>query len=226
MKHYVPIKFGSPLTSKLNRRYWELAHINGQPIVLAIQDFHYPTSMTWSEPSLTTYLYGYDSSWRHDSEGALVVTPERMAEHVWGDKRIPSGFFYLPNAAHVSAVVSNRQGTISKFNRIGLKAGFGSRRVRMLRVGTRHVHDPNAATPAEFSVEVHSPDYEEDWVEGMNVFHNPNAAIPLPPDMLPGAAHHFFEDGVLRSFLPEFHPYGTHTIITIAGQRRERVNDD
>lgn len=41
-------------------------------------------------------------------------------EHVWGDKRIPSGFFYLPNAAHITAVISNRQGTISKFNRMGL----------------------------------------------------------------------------------------------------------
>jgi hypothetical protein len=62
----------------------------------------------------------------------------------------------------------------------------------MLRVGTRYVDDANSATPGQFAVEVHSPDYEEDWIEGMCVFHNPNAIIPLLPEMLPGAAHHFF----------------------------------
>ncbi len=133
MKHYMPIKFGSALTSKLNRRYWELPHINGQPIVLAVQDFHYPASMTWSESALITYLYGQDFKSHHNEAGKLIITAERITEHVWGEKRIPSGFFYLPDAEHISAVMSNRQGTISKFNRMGLKAGFGSKRVRMLR---------------------------------------------------------------------------------------------
>jgi hypothetical protein len=226
MKHYLPIKFGSPLTSKLNRRYWELSHITGQPIVLAIQDFHYPMSMTWSETALVTYLYGYEFKWRHNEAGKLIITPERITEHVWGDKKIPSGFFYLQNAEHISAVISNRQGTISKFNRMGLKAGFGSKRVRMLRVGTRYLHDPNAAEPAQFAAEVHGPGYEEEWIEGLNVFHNPNAAIPLLPDMLPGAAHHFYEEGELQSFLPQFHPFGTQTIITIAGEEGEHVIGD
>lgn len=116
MKHYLPIKFGSSLTSKLDRRYWELPHINGQPIVLAIQDFHYPMSMTWSETALITYLYGYEFKWHHNEAGKLLITSERITEHVWGEKTIPSGFFYLPNAEHISAVISNRQGTISKFN--------------------------------------------------------------------------------------------------------------
>src|SRR6266436_4525940 len=137
MKHYLPIKFGSALTSKLNRRYWELPHIDRQPIVIAVQDFHYPMSMTWSETGLIIYLYGRDVRWHHNDRGQLIITFERVTEHTWGQKVIPSGFFYLPDAAHISAVISNRQGTISKFNRMGHKARFGSDRVRMLRVGTR-----------------------------------------------------------------------------------------
>lgn len=218
MMHYLPIKFGSPLTTKLNKRYWELPHVNQQPIVIAVQDFHYPKSMTWSETSLIRYLYGHVFKWHHDEEGKLIITPERIVEHVWGQKRIPSGFFYLPNAEHISAVISNRQGTVSKFNRMGLKAGFGSGRVRMLRVGTRYFHDKDSAAPAEFAADVNSADYVEDWMEGMCVFHNPNAQIPLPPEMLPGAAHHFFEDGEMHCFLPEFHPYGTQTLISIQGR--------
>jgi hypothetical protein len=51
-EHYVPMKFGSALFSKLNKRYWELPHVLGHPLVLAIQDFHAPQSMSWSSSAL------------------------------------------------------------------------------------------------------------------------------------------------------------------------------
>jgi len=224
MTHYLPIKFAGPLTTKLNRRYWELPHVGQQPIVIAIQDFHYPQSMTWSETSLVTYLYGHQFNWHHDECGRLIISPERIVEHVWGEKRVPSGFFDLPGAQNVSAVISNRQDTILKFNRMGLKAGFGSDRVRMVRAGRRYIDDPNSALPGEFVAEVNDPAYTESWIEGMCVFHNPSAAIQLPPEMFSGAAHHFFEGGRMRSFLPEFHPYGSHTLITIAGEQGEEAD--
>ncbi len=44
-KQYMPIKWGSALTSKLRKEYWNLPHVEGNPIVLAIQDFHCPRSM-------------------------------------------------------------------------------------------------------------------------------------------------------------------------------------
>ena len=75
MKHYLPIKFGSSLTSKLNRRYWELPHINAQPIVLAIQDFHFPLSMTWSETALITFESGLSRDCYH--AGAFTICRER-----------------------------------------------------------------------------------------------------------------------------------------------------
>jgi hypothetical protein len=46
-----------------------------------------------------------------------------------GQKVIPSGFFDLPGPENVSAVLFSNSGTISKFNRMGVVAGFGSRRV-------------------------------------------------------------------------------------------------
>jgi hypothetical protein len=113
-------------------------------------------------------------------------------------------------------VITNAQGTIAKFSRIGHKAGFGSRKIVMIRNGTRYVHDANAARPEEFEMVVNAPEYKETWVEGMNVYHNPNARIPLPMGMLPGAAHHFLrDDGRLGSFIPAFHPYGSITRIVV-----------
>jgi len=39
--------------------------------------------------------------------------------------------------------------TISKFNRMGFLAGWGSRDVRMLRMGTAYNPDPQAAVPVQ-----------------------------------------------------------------------------
>lgn len=218
MTQYLPIKFAGPLTNKLSRRYWEKAHIAGRPIVLAIADFHYPMSMTWSQTALTTYLYGSEFKWKHDEDGRLVITPEPIAEHVWGDKKVPSGFFGLPDAEHISAVISSREATISKFNRMGLKAGFGSPRVRMVRAGTRYVQDPNRSAPEEFTAVVHDPDYHEDWVDGLEVYHNPNAKIPLDVDMLWGATHHhILPDGQIESLTRNGQSFGTMTFVSLEG---------
>ena len=54
---------------------------------------------------------------------------------------------------------------------------------------------------------VNSAGYEEDWIEGLNVYHNPNAEIPLPMEMFPGAAHYFCDKaGQVTSHTPHFHP--------------------
>jgi hypothetical protein len=124
----------------------------------------------------------------------------------------------LPDAEHISAVISSREATISKFNRMGLKAGFGSPRVRMVRVGTRYVHDPNRAEPEKFAVEVHDPNYHENWIDGLEVHHNPNASIPLDPNMLWGATHHsLLPDGRIKSLSRHGQPFGTVTVVSLEG---------
>ena len=143
LEHYLPIKFGSSLTSKLRKRYWERDNVKGRPFALAIADFSSPGSMMHSSSSLERYLYGYIHYAGRDAEGRLTVTPRRIVEHQFGDKApIPSGFFDLPDAENVSAVLTTASGTISKFNRMGLLAGFGSGRVAMVREGTAVDHDP------------------------------------------------------------------------------------
>lgn len=214
---YMPIKFAGPLTDKLAKRYWERANVAGRPLVLAIQDFHAPMSMTISTSSLPKYLYGIAHDWKHDEAGKLVITPRKLSVHRWGSKEVPSGFFSLPDAENVSAVITNGSATISKFNRIGMIAGFGSKRVRLVREGLAVDPDPNATNPRRFVHEVNSADYRETWMEGMDVFHNPSARIPLDPGMLPGAAHHrLLSDGQLQTLAPAWHPLGTRTHITIA----------
>ncbi|HET9131579.1 MAG TPA: hypothetical protein VFO86_11555, partial [Terriglobia bacterium] len=117
--NYGPIKFAGPLTDKLKKKYWEKAHINGNPIVFAIADFHRPLAMVHSQTALTTYLYGRRFDVVRDHHGNLIPAAIPVTEHVWGQKRVPSGFFNLPGAENISAVISSREATLSKFNRIG-----------------------------------------------------------------------------------------------------------
>jgi hypothetical protein len=200
MLNYLPIKFAGPLTDKLKKKYWEKPHIGGNPIVFAIADFHRPFAMVHSQTALTTYLYGRRFNAVRDFRGNLIPTSVPVTEHVWGQKRVPSGFFNLPDAANISAVISSREATLSKFNRIGLKAGFGSPRVRMIREGTRYVPDRNRRHPQNLRVSVNAKRYREQWEDGLEVYHNPNANIELDPRILPTAMHHFLEGDELKSF--------------------------
>jgi hypothetical protein len=206
----MPIRFGSPLYTKLQKKYWELPHVVGNPIVFAIADFHDDQSMLWSSTALINYLYGYRHDFYYDDNGQLVIEPKKIESHKVGDKEIPSGFFFQPGTEQISAVLFSASGTISKFNRLGRQAGFKDPSVLMIRVGTCHDHDPNAAVPKVFRYVVDEKS-KETWGEGLSMFHNPNALHPVPEDLFPSIGHHCLRDGLIVSTLPEFHPYASFT---------------
>lgn len=126
-----------------------------------------------------------------DPGSEIIATP--IENHVLGTKSVQSGFFKLPESENISAVIFNDSGTISKFNRMGVCAGFGSDKVVLIREGYSVDPTPNAWKPIEFT-HVIGPDYHETWIEGMDVYHNPKALNPLDPRLLPGATHHALDD--------------------------------
>ncbi|WP_420839350.1 hypothetical protein [Bradyrhizobium oropedii] len=212
IENYVPIRLGRVLRRKLEHPtpYWERPEMDGIPFVIAVQDFHSPGAMRFISAAMSDYVFGV----RHS---LVDGSPELIDEHVWGELREQSGFFSFPNAENVSAVIVNAQGTLPKFNRLGYLAGFGSKHVRMVRSGV--AQDDQHRTP--FVHVIHAPRYSETWVEGMTVFHNPGARIPLDPDLIPGACHQFLQpDNSIVSLAPQFHPMFSGTSIWVAGRRR------
>jgi len=213
---FMPIKFGSPLFSKLqklNNRYSALPHVRDKPFILAIADFHEESSMTWSSSALTTYLYGKRFTWRKDAKGKLRVRNIRVREHRWKHKVIPSNFFGQPGSENVSAVLFANSATLSKFSRMGQLAGFGRKDVRMFRGGTYHDHDPDAPIPKRFYVEVTPKSYAESWTQGVTLFHNPNASYRIPPDVFLGVANYFLYKNRVAASFPKFFPYSSQTFI-------------
>lgn len=210
---YMPIKFGSALFSKLKKRYWELPHMQGAPLIIAIHDFHADDSMTWTSTALHEYLYALRVRPDTDQDGNSITKTVPINEHVWGAKKIPSGFFNQPDAEHISAVLFSNAATLSKFNRIGKIAGFGSADVHMWRYGDLWNPDPKATTPTPFGVEVVPGKYFETWSEGIRIFHNPNALIPIPPELFPHCSHHWSENGKLIDYLPDHFVFNSKTFI-------------
>ena len=224
LKNDMPLMWGSSLISKLNHEvkrnpldkndktkihYWELDYLKDKPFIIAIQDFHDDYCMTWSQNSLIEYLYGYRHQALYINE-KLKIIPQKIISFDKKGKAIPAGFFFQPLAENVSVIIATPLGTLSKFNRLGKQAGFDIYNSMMLRVGLCHRNDSNATKPNFFQYFVNENSHET-WVEGISVFHNPNALHPLNKNFFPNAAHHHFNNGQIISTMPEFLPYNSYT---------------
>ena len=209
LNDFMPIKFGSPLYSKLCKKYWEKEHVSGNPLIFAIHDYHNENAMTWSRTALSEYLYGVRT--RIVDEQPVS---EKIEKHVWDGKEIPSAFFYQENAENISAVLFSNQATIPKFNRMGKIAGLGSQNVKMFREGYMHDPNPDAIHPIPFMKDVDSPDYEESWSEGLVMFHNPNAKYPVDIDSFPDISHLYYsEERGFYGYQQPFDVFGSMTIV-------------
>ncbi|MGY4306444.1 hypothetical protein ACVIJ6_003687 [Bradyrhizobium sp. USDA 4369] len=222
LANYMPIKFGSALTSKLKKKnkdgesYWERGKAADKPFILAIADFHKPGrpdepgSMTYTQSALWPYLYGHRIEWAM-VDGELKISAIKNSEHVYGEKVIASGFFDLPGAENISAVLFSNAGTLAKFDRMGVGAGFGAADHRYYRFGVKSNHEPNAVAPKPFVEEI-KVNHQEFWSDELQLFHNPNARRPLSHKQF-GITQHFFENGEARTLSADDTVLASRTLI-------------
>jgi hypothetical protein len=215
LKQDLPVRLGSPLYSKLQKKYWELPQCADKPLVLAIQDFHAAGSLIISSTPLSHYLFGSEQHWYHDDDGQLIISEHKLEKHKGKTKEIPSGFFNLPGAENISAVLFCNSATVPKFNRLGHQGKYHSDAVRMIRWGTRYKHDPNAVRPALYMYEVGDQEnYLETWSEGTALIHNPNAVLPLPDEWLgAGSEEKMVDNRVVVTWKEYMLPYSSMTQI-------------
>ena len=208
---YMPIKYGNSLTNKLKRRsaagnaYWEEKGVAGLPFVIAVADFHKPASeselgsMIYTQSAIWTYLYGFITDWEM-VDGKLIIKNRDLKSHTFRGKMIESGFFSLPDAENVSAVIFSNAGTLAKFDRIGVLAGYAPPKHSYIRVGIRYNPDPDAVTGTPFLQEVSTDSYSEGWADELQVFHNPRALRPLPVECFGPLNQHFFREGKMVTY--------------------------
>ncbi len=207
-QNIIPIKLGRPLSDKCKKTYWELSHVKGLPLILAIEDFHETNSHFFNSYSLQSYLYGVGK----ENPSAKI---NRIEKHKHGSKEITSAFFGVKGTEYISAVVFNNHGDVEKFNRMGQQGKYRSDRVKIARKGV-FIKNSNPGKLFEFSYEIGAPNSPpeiplETWGQGMEIFHNPNALHPVPFNVLSNIAQWRFEDGNLQNMIPSFHPLSSIT---------------
>jgi hypothetical protein len=162
------------------RHYWEASHAAGLPFVIAVEAFHGDTALFHSDSPLASYLYGLHWTGGTNEPGETEITMELVDEHRRGTRSIPSAFFAFPDARHVSAVLFSNASTASQFLRIGIELGMDDPNFTVVRVGTCYNADPAAVDPLPFRYVVEPGKHRETFAQGLRLFHNPSALVPLP----------------------------------------------
>lgn len=226
MEHEMPQKFGSPLFTKTKKAYWNQPDVKGEPFAIAIMDFHAPASMTWSHTALSFYLYGVGVELRKDDPDYKSGNEKKLGDHIVGEKLVPTNFFAQPGNENVSAVLFSNAATVAKFNRMGVLAGFGDQAVKLTRIGGLYDHTPGSRDPIEFKIDVEDPGYNETWADEIEIYHNPNALVPLDPDLFPGQTHFFLKDDELVWIGPERRILFSRTHAEVYNASSSRTRED
>lgn len=213
LQNEIPIRWGSPLYSKLRKGYWKREHLADVPLVFALQSFTTFDSLEISDTPLVELLYGVRTIAGCAPDGTPQYQHTPISEHR-GSKTIPSRFFAQPDAEHVSAVLWSNSGTVGKFNRMAALQGLATSNIHMLRCGLRYDPHPDALEPEWFVERI--GDREEAWEEGLVLLHNPYALRPLPDDVLPQIVHHRLDGDIVIPTVPPGHIFRSQTV-TIVG---------
>jgi len=110
-------------------------------------------------------------------------------------------------------VIFSNAGTIAKFNRIGVLAGFAATNHKYYRLGYQYDPDPTALQGIPFHADVSSPNYDEYWGDEVQVFHNPRAIHPLPLEAVPDAVQYSYQNGRLTVIAHEGRVLGSMTAV-------------
>ncbi len=187
-----PKRMAKILSRKLAHAYHELPQCQGKPLVLMIAPFFEAGSVFYTDDALFYPLFG---------------APIPEVEFV-------PPFFRRPEAEAISAVLYCNQFTIPRFLRLAMDL-TAPNAPRVTRHGTCYLaRNDGDYSLEEFSYLVGSPNApKEPWSNGVTIFENPNARIPLRRDALPCSSHISVRDGYVFREVRGFHPVVSFTQI-------------
>lgn len=203
-------KIGSALYSKTKKNYQELEWVKGKPIVLAISPIHDDFARQISDSLLITYLFGYEFESTEDNQGNLVKV-DYIEKNIF-EKRNKSEFepfFNSEDSKHISGVLFFNDLTVDKFNRMGFING-NTENITIAR--SCDIYDPESSKPKEVFYLLKEAEFDEDWKQGVSIFHNPNAICPLDENSFDGFRQVWFRDDKLDGHMPAFFPYTSITL--------------
>ena len=202
-----PIRMGKVLVAKRRKRYWSLPPCRGLPFVIIVGPFHEAGSALYVEDCLARYLFGVEVYTDWIERNGLLVRAAPVIEHVYAGQSIASNFFEQPQSENISAVIYANAFTVSRFFRLAPGTDVESR-FQIRRGGVALIpRTPCGYAYADFDFDTADPQApDETWWQGVTVFSNPNAKVPLPDDFLPHTTSFRVLGGLPIRQVCDFHP--------------------
>lgn len=176
-----PRRIASILNKKLKLNYEQLPHCEGKPLILMVAPFF--------------------------ESGSVFYTDESLLNCLYENNRDRRGFFFRKETEAISAIMYCNAFTVPRFFRLSTIFDE-SADIFAIREGWYYAPQPDGGLEIrsyEFPVGASSSP-EESWAEGVTVFHNPNANIPISTTLLPCSSHFSFQDDGLTREVYGFHP--------------------
>jgi len=178
-----PRRINSILLRKLTHNYHELPQCRDKPLVLMIAPFFEAGSVFYTDDALVHLFFGAP-------DGVNGIRP----------------FFQRPEAGPVSAVLYCNQFTVTRFLRLATDFTAESA-PKVFRHGTCYLARDDDYTLKDFRYRVGAGGTpKETWADGVTIFENPNARVPLPRNGLPGSSRVCIQDGYVYREVRGFHP--------------------
>ena len=175
--------------AKLLSSYSNLNQVNGRPFILAIAPFEQPYFEVQNDQAMRRVLYAYDRPVRRGSKLIRHEYIESIRKK--SGANITLGFFKDYRMKEISAVIFSNTATAGKVRALSRDPNpnvwFNTLRF-------------NKKGPKAFKWGARKPDYYESLLDGLHVFHNPNAICPLPWDI-------FDKQGVTQHTYDSRHPW-------------------
>jgi hypothetical protein len=176
-----PRRMLSILKKKINHQYDQLPQCEGRALVLMVAPFFEPGSIFYTDESLVGCLYGTEDS----------IT----------------GLFSFPEAEAISAVLYCNAFTVPRFFRLATQFD-DTAKVSAIREGMYYaVKSDGELVVREYQYRVgHHSSPEEAWYEGITLFLNHNARVPISKEILPCTSSFSIEGRDLVREVHGFHP--------------------
>jgi|GEM_PF-1561430 len=189
-----PKRMRSVLRKKSRRRYERLSHCEGKPIVLMVAPFFEAGSVFYVDEALLRCLYDY---------GEVSEEQQKIAP-----------LFTSKENDSISAVLYCNAFTVPRFFRLSTPLGENSELVAIRQGYYLEDSSESMFSVSEFRYRV-GDDFvpRETWAEGVTVFLNPYARIPLDPLILPCTSRFSVRDDYLIRDIIGFHPVLSSMIV-------------
>lgn len=188
------IRLSNAILSKAKKyrdAYQKLQHVKSQPFILAVAPFEQPHFNFQYDRPIRALLYDY-----YVDEDAYLENPDEYPEgppainlgFVEKDNgaEIPLGFFNDEQLSEISAIIFSCTGTWGKLS------AMSSNPATISKVHSIWATSPNGVPEKR---QCSSSEHDEGILDGLQIYHNPYAKYPLPPEIFraPRVVQHYVD---------------------------------